>query len=248
MTDCTFKSLLPRPGIAELALEHNMAGKYCRVNPAILRQLHDPMTCPVELLPWLAYALSVDIWNDDYPESTKRALCFNALQMHVFKGTLGGVEDAFAALGIRTEIVEWWQTEPKGEPGTVHYTLWLNENIMPSAEVMIGAELIRDILSQLNRSKRASIHYTFDLAVEMHTGFVVGYSGANQSAVTYMDAAHTDVTVETHTGFTAGFSAESSTLTYMDAAHTDVTIDTNTGFSTGFSMEYSSLTYLDAIL
>jgi hypothetical protein len=32
--------------------------------PVPLRELWDPWTCPMALLPWLAWALSVDIWDD----------------------------------------------------------------------------------------------------------------------------------------------------------------------------------------
>ena len=248
MSDCTFKTLLPHPSKVELALEQDAAEKYCRANPEIIAALYDPLTCPVELLPWLAYALSVDVWNPQWPEEVKRRVCQDSLAMHLHKGTVGGMEDALAALGIRLEIVEWWQANPLAERGTMHCTLWVNDNIMPDAEVMIGAELIRDIVAQLNRSKRASIHYTFDLAVEMHTGLVVGYSGTEQSALTYANADYVDVTIDTGTGFTVGYSAESSALVCVEAAHTDVTIETHTGLMTGFSTEWSTLTYLDAQL
>jgi P2-related tail formation protein len=98
--------------------------------------------------------------------------------MHLHKGTRGGVVDALTALGIRPEIVEWWETEPNGEPGTMQITLWVNEVILPDADIILGAELVRDVKEQIDRSKRASIHYTYALAVEASpSGVGIGTSG-----------------------------------------------------------------------
>jgi phage tail P2-like protein len=171
-------SLIPNATPFERELESHAAQKYCRVNADIIRDLHDPMKCPLEFLPWLAYALSVDLWNDRWPEAIKRAVCANALEMHRHKGTHGGVMDALAALGVRPEIVYWHEMQPPGEPGTMDVTLWINTILNPAADMIIGAEAVRDILEQLNRSKRASIHYKFTLAVEASpSGVCIGTSG-----------------------------------------------------------------------
>lgn len=192
--DCNdFRGLLPHPAEHELALERMAREKYCAADPGIIRRLFDPMTCPLELLPWLAYALSVDVWNDGWPVATKRAVCFNSLQVHTHKGTRGGVEDALAALGVTAEIVEWWEQEPVAEAGTMTVTLWVHDNILPNSPVLIGEELTRGIIRQLDSSKRASIHYTFQLAAECETS---GFSTALSSQITALQrtqAQHTHI-------------------------------------------------------
>lgn len=40
--------------------------------PIPLRRLWNPDNCPVNLLPWLAWAYSVDRWDSEWPEETKR--------------------------------------------------------------------------------------------------------------------------------------------------------------------------------
>lgn len=179
MTDCQYRSLLPHPTAFEADLEAHAAKKYCQLDADIIRRIHDPANCPAELLPWLAYALSVDVWNDKWPESTKRAVCANSLEMHRFKGTHGGVVDALAALGIRTDIVYWHEMQPEGEPGTMVVTLWVNTVLNPEADIIIGQETVRDVLEQLNSSKRASIHYTFRLAAKASrpVGFAIAATG-----------------------------------------------------------------------
>lgn len=47
--------------------------------------------CPLSHLPWLAWALSVDFWNQDWPEHKKRLVCKEAFEVHSLKGTLAGV-------------------------------------------------------------------------------------------------------------------------------------------------------------
>ena len=244
---CDFQSLLPRSTEAMLALEQEANEKYCRADPEIIKQLHDPELCPIEFLPWLAYALSVDVWNDGWPEATKRAVCANAREVHKHKGLAGGIEMALYALGVRLEIVEWWQTEPKGEPGTLDLTLWVNDNIMPHAEILIGAELTRDLLSVIDSSKRASLHYKFTLGIEMHTGFQVGYSTENAKALTRVDALHTQLKTKASTGFKSGYSVETArALTRVDALHTQLKTKASTGFKLGFSAgESVALTHME---
>ncbi|STH81317.1 tail protein I (GpI) [Escherichia coli] len=41
--------------------------------PVPLRTLWNWRTCPVKLLPYLAWALSVDRWDEKWPEATKRS-------------------------------------------------------------------------------------------------------------------------------------------------------------------------------
>lgn len=41
--------------------------------PASFRDLWNPRTCPINLLPWLAWAVSMDSWDASWPEHTKRA-------------------------------------------------------------------------------------------------------------------------------------------------------------------------------
>jgi phage tail P2-like protein len=210
---CEFNSLLPDAGAAELALEQALNEKYCRLDPAIIQQLFDPEHCPIELLPWLAFALSVDVWNDGWPESVKRQVCSNALAMHRHKGTLAGVEEALAALGIKAEIVEWWQMEPRGEPMTMSVTLWLQDNILPEAAVLVGPELINDVLTQLERSKRASIHYTFKLGIETDSsGAQIGYSG---QLLTRLDADAQHTNTHTHSQPATGGMAYSSQMSAL---------------------------------
>ena len=55
------------------------------------RDLFDPYKCPADFLPWLASNWSVDLWYDDWPESTKRNIIANIVTLKRQKGTEAGI-------------------------------------------------------------------------------------------------------------------------------------------------------------
>lgn len=86
--------------------------------PIPLRELWNPDTCPVELLPYLAWAFSVDRWSQAWPESAKRAAINAAYFIHAHKGTIGALRRVVEPLGYLIEVREWWEEVPLGVPGT----------------------------------------------------------------------------------------------------------------------------------
>lgn len=240
---CEFKTLLPHPSKVELALEEEAAQKYCRANPQIIRDIHDPWKCPLEFLPWLAYALSVDVWNDKWPEVTKRTICANAEQIHEHKGTHGGMVDALALLGIRADVVYWHQMQPEGEPGTMNLTLWVSQNIIPDAEVILGSELIRDVKRQIESNKRASLHYSFRIGMELTTQVA---TAASAHFATAMDAkiANTRIDIQPQNiGVGLGCLANFSTRMAMGYHNEAVDITPQkTGLKTAFMAQFSTRT------
>lgn len=72
-----------------------------------VRDLWSPERCPAPLLPWLAWALSVDVWDDAWPEATRRRVIAESLSIHRIKGSRASVERAIAAMGLgEVTIVE----------------------------------------------------------------------------------------------------------------------------------------------
>lgn len=85
---------------------------------AALRTLYNPDTCPVHLLYQLAWAWSVDRWDDSWSEPIKRSVIRSAFFIHAHKGTLGALRRVVEPFGYLIEVQEWWQAEPAGVPGT----------------------------------------------------------------------------------------------------------------------------------
>lgn len=100
-------SLLPPNATEqELAIEAAMA----RLGdvPVPIRALWDVDACPVALLPWLAWAMSVDTWSAAWPEDRKRAVIASSFEVHKRKGTIGSVERAVAAVWGDARVLEWF--------------------------------------------------------------------------------------------------------------------------------------------
>lgn len=100
------KSLLP-PNASRL--ERNLSEVSARIGEVKIpiTDLWNPDTCPVELLPWLAWSLSVDWWDDEWPESVKREMVRSSIQIHRHKGTPWAVKKALEIVGLGdAEIIE----------------------------------------------------------------------------------------------------------------------------------------------
>lgn len=65
-----------------------------------VRDLWSPERCPSPLLPWLAWALSVDVWETTWTEATQRRVIAESLALHRIKGSRAAVDRAIAAMGL----------------------------------------------------------------------------------------------------------------------------------------------------
>lgn len=70
------------------------------------RSIWDPFTCPAGVLPWLAWALSVDDWDAGWDDTRKRAAVAASIDLHRKKGTVGAVRKALQAIGYEVQINE----------------------------------------------------------------------------------------------------------------------------------------------
>lgn len=85
---------------------------------APLSPLWNPATCPLDVLPWLAWGLSVDSWDADWTEGAKREAVATSIDLHRRKGTRLSVEALLARFDALIELVEWHQAVPRAEPHT----------------------------------------------------------------------------------------------------------------------------------
>jgi phage tail P2-like protein len=159
------KSLLPSNSTQlERALE---AGFYERtIIP--LRTLYNAATCPVHLLPHLAWAWSVDRWDHRWSEATKRSAIAASYYIHAHKGTIGALRRVVEPLGYLIEIVEWFNTVPKGVPGTFA----LKVGVMDTG---ITEEMFQELERLIDDAKPVTRHMTsLDITLETHLDAYVG--------------------------------------------------------------------------
>ena len=108
-------SLLP---LSSTQLERAIEAALAETTEIPLRTLYNPDTCPAHLLPWLAWTWSVDRWDSGWTEGVKRSAIRSAFYVHAHKGTIGALRRVVEPLGYLIEVIEWWQTVPRGVPGT----------------------------------------------------------------------------------------------------------------------------------
>ena len=103
-------SLLPS---SATALQHALAlstAKATDLNHNAIRDSRNPMTCAVDLLPWLAWENSIDDaegWLFAESEDAKRTLIADYIAKHELKGTPASIRRLFRDLGLgEIDIIE----------------------------------------------------------------------------------------------------------------------------------------------
>lgn len=88
------------------------------IDPSIIETIWDAWRCPASLLPWLAWAMSVDVWDEDWSEIVKRQAIADSPFYHRIKGTVRSVEKALDLALRPYELTEWFDYLPPRRRGT----------------------------------------------------------------------------------------------------------------------------------
>jgi len=161
-------SLLPRNATsAERAIEEAIS----RLDdvPVPLRTLWNADTCPIELLPWLAWALSIDAWKSYWPEHVRRARVRTAIDIQRRKGTSDSVRKVIEAFGGSVQLREWWQQEPRGVPHTFEMVVTVSGG---DGEVAT-AQFVTDVITEVERTKPVRSHFNFTQGLQAIHGIGV---------------------------------------------------------------------------
>ncbi len=124
--------------------------------PVAIGDLWNPDACPADLLPWLAWALSVEEWAAAWSEEHKRAVVRRAIRVHRLKGTRRAVELALDALGFSIDLVEWF------EEGAPEHTFRLDAfapDIFDAGQAL-DAGLVATITRLVEATKPARAHWS----------------------------------------------------------------------------------------
>lgn len=182
MADTSVSLLPPNATTLETAME----GSVARITdvPTPCRDVWNADNCPSDLLPWLAWAFSVDFWDSTWTDDQKRASIKAAVAVQRIKGTIGSVTQALGALGYGVTIQEWFRMLPAGAP----YTF---DVLMDTTQVGIDEAAITKIISYIDVTKNLRSHLlaiipsvttqagpTFAGALCMGSEITIAYSAA----------------------------------------------------------------------
>lgn len=140
------------------------------IDPSIIDTIWDAWRCPSPLLPWLAWQMSVDIWDESWSEVAKRAAIAGSPEYHRRKGTRRAIETALGRLGHPSSILEWFERTPPGRRGTFRVFVDLGDVPAPLRYVA-GASVLRAARRLVAQAKPKSRAAAVG-AGERNTGFL----------------------------------------------------------------------------
>jgi len=174
-------------------LEQKLAGLTALLDKVTVdvSQLWSEKYCPPSHLPWLAWAMGLELWNNDWHPGVKHKLIAHAAQMHKYKGTRRAVRDAIRfVLAMKADpqrtnlnnladfdasyvIREWWEQDDAAadasipvkranEPLTFQVLLHLGEGMFGSG---VDGKLTRDLRRAIDAVKPLSTRYTLSTGV-----------------------------------------------------------------------------------
>ncbi len=161
-------SLLP-PNATRLERALESATARIGAIDAPIAPLWDAATCPLHLLPWLAWALSVDNWDADWPEAKKREAVARSIALHRIKGTPLSIDMVLADFDDLLRVVEWHETAT-AEPHTfeVHLPLVTAPGVAPGGERATAA-FAEAVIREVSRVKPLREHFTVIQSLALQT-------------------------------------------------------------------------------
>jgi len=119
----------------------------------VVREVWNADECPSNVMPWLAWAFSVDTWSTDWTETQKRAAIKSAIEVQQIKGTVGAVRKSLAAASLAARIVEWHNMDTIGDP----FTYRIEIDTEDGATVATISD-IEEIIEAIDRTKSLRSH------------------------------------------------------------------------------------------
>lgn len=153
----------------------------CQHLAALIARLTHINTAPVlthlvhhtsaSALPALAWQFNLMDEETGYGAATsdaaRRALIAQSIALHRIKGTRAAVQQALAHMGVRAQIVEWFEQSPVGQP----FTFVLTASV--TAQAPDAGPLDAQRIAQMRRVvefwKPASRHFTLQIGLDLRS-------------------------------------------------------------------------------
>lgn len=165
MTDV---SLLP-PNASRIEKAFEKVVMQMAAIPTPVREVWNADTCPLPLLPWLAWALGIRQWNAGWSEPVRRSVVRNAFAIARRKGTRRSVREVVEAFGGAIAIRENFELTPPGPAHTFSAVLTLNGQ---SGEP-VTARFVEEVVAEIERTKPVRSHFTFQQGLSFGASIAV---------------------------------------------------------------------------
>ena len=155
--------------------------------PVEINKLWNAQTCPAALLPWLAWALSLDLWDDNWSEAQRRAMITASFAVHSHKGTAYSIRTALQVLGYdNVLIVEgeyYYFNNKKIYDGSFLYGadgFWPLFDVILNVGTIPDAPMIALIRDRIGRFKNARSCLRNLIYMNLLYNNTISYDGAKQ--------------------------------------------------------------------
>ncbi len=203
--------LPPNASTPERAIESTMAK--ATDLPVPVSTVWDPARCPGPLLPWLAWAMSVDDWDSEWPDSVKRSLIAESLRIHRIKGTVAAIRRVLRVLGVEAELAEWFQIG--GPPHTFRLTAWANANLHANnSEAILSPALYTALKRSVDAVKPVRSHYAFRVGARFYDSLAMAGAFLGTASLR-QDSELIQEPLNSQAGFAAASLVHTSTVTRL---------------------------------
>lgn len=145
-------------------------------NPIVIADLINPDRCPEKFLPYLAWAFSVDKWDEHWSEQVKRIVIKQSFFIHKHKGTIAAIKRVVEPIGYLVDLKEWFAMQPQGIAGTFSLTIEVTE-------AGISPETYNELVRLINDVKPISRHLTHLAITVSPTGNMNIFVGQNAGEI-----------------------------------------------------------------
>lgn len=139
--------------------------------PAPIRNVWDPATCPAQLLPFLAWGVSIDFWDTNWTEGQKRGAIASAIEDQRRKGTPASLRAVLDRFDPAIALVEWFEDRGSLDPHEFRIELPLAADTAVAYDEALVLSLLRDIAAI--KPLRAHMLAVHRLAAEAN-GYLAG--------------------------------------------------------------------------
>lgn len=145
------------------------------LDPSFLSGMWSADRAPAAVLPYLAWAMSVDEWDEAWPEATRRQVIRESMGVHRTKGTLASIKRVLRGVGFyepergfNVEIIEGSAHPPEAGQPAAH---WAEYSIVLSRPMTIDqAALTRRLLASVAPARCQLRRLDFRGVAWLHNG------------------------------------------------------------------------------
>lgn len=177
------------------------------IDPSVIETIWDAWRCPRSLLPWLAWAMSVDVWEEGWSEIVKRQAIADSPYYHRIRGTVLSVQKALALALRPYELTEWFDYLPQRRRGTATIFVETTLDDIP--------RIIRSIRPLVMAAKPKTRAVAFGAGESIPGPFVVGAGLLTEELITVDPYAYDGEEIDA--AFVVGAGLLTETLTTIEA-------------------------------